>query len=85
VTLKEPQVPVIANVIAKPLRSIDEIRTELKSQLTAPVAWAGSMQYLLDEGSDTFIEVGPNNVLLGLLKRIDRQAKRIAFDAGPDL
>ena len=85
VTLKEPQVPVIANVIAKPLRSIDEIRTELKSQLTAPVAWAGSMRYLLDEGSDTFIEVGPNNVLLGLLKRIDRQAKRIAFDAGPDL
>ena len=85
VPLKKPRMPVIANVSAKPLRSIDEIRTELKSQLTAPVAWAGSMQYLLGEGNDTFIEVGPNNVLLGLLKRIDRQVKRVAFDTGPDL
>jgi [acyl-carrier-protein] S-malonyltransferase len=87
VFLKEPRVPVIANVTAKPLQSVEEIRRELKSQLTSPVAWAGSMHYLLDAGNtenDTFIEVGPNNVLLGLLKRINRQVKRIAYDAGPD-
>jgi [acyl-carrier-protein] S-malonyltransferase len=84
IPLKKPRVPVIANVSARPLKTVEEIRRELKNQLTSPVAWADSMRYLLDAGSDTFIETGPNNVLLGLLKRIDRQAKRIAYDNGPD-
>jgi [acyl-carrier-protein] S-malonyltransferase len=84
VNFQTPQVPVIANVTAKPLLSVDEIRRELKSQLTSPVAWTASMRYLLDAGSDSFIEVGPNDVLLGLLKRIDRQAKRTAYDTGPE-
>lgn len=84
ISLQEPQVPVIANVTAQPLQTVDAIRRELKDQLTSPVAWAGSMHTLLDSEVDTFIEVGPNNVLLGLLKRIDRQSKRIAFDSGPD-
>lgn len=84
IPLQEPQVPVIGNVTAKPLQTVEEIRRELKSQLTSPVAWAESMRYLLEAGSDTFIETGPNTVLLGLLKRIDRKAKRIAYDSGPD-
>ena len=75
-----PDVPVIGNVSALPLRSIDDIRQELKAQLTSPVAWTGSMRYLLGQGINTFVEVGPGKVLLGLMKRIDRKSKRIEFD-----
>ncbi len=75
-----PQVPVIANVTAVPLTTVDEIRTELKAQLTSPVRWTESVQYLLAQGVDTFVEVGPKDVLLSLVKRIDRKAKRIKFE-----
>jgi [acyl-carrier-protein] S-malonyltransferase len=75
-----PYTPVIGNVSAFPLRTTDEIRHELKSQLTSSVAWTDSIRYLLAHGVDTFIEVGPGNVLLGLVKRVDRQAKRVEFE-----
>jgi len=78
--LNTSQIPVIANVSAQPLQSIEDIRRELKAQLTSPVAWTPSMHWLLAAGSDTFVEAGPKDVLLGLLKRIDRQAERLAFD-----
>jgi [acyl-carrier-protein] S-malonyltransferase len=78
--IKEPDIPVIGNVSGQPLQSIADIRRELKDQLTSPVAWTGSIRYLLQQGVDTYIEVGPGKVLLGLVKRIDRKAKRIEFD-----
>lgn len=78
--INPPQVPVIGNVTARPLQSPEEIRAELKAQLTSPVKWTDSMNYLLDQGVDTFIEVGPGDVLLGLMKRINRKAKRVKFD-----
>ena len=77
--LQAPALPVIANATAVPLTTADEIRAELKAQLTSPVHWSDSMRYLLAQGVDTFVEVGPGNVLLGLLKRIDRRAKRLKF------
>ncbi len=78
--IQNPQFPVIGNVSALPLQSIADIRQELKAQLVSPVAWTGSMRYLLVQGIDTFIEVGPGTVLLGLIKRIDRQSRRVEFD-----
>lgn len=78
--LKAPQVPVVGNVGAQPLTTADAIRAELKAQLTAPVDWTASMRYLLAQGVDTFVEVGPGSVLLGLVKRIDRKAQRIKID-----
>lgn len=75
-----PQVPVIGNVTAEPLTNQEEIRAELKAQLTSPVQWTRSMNYIIEQGVDTYIEVGPGNVLLGLMKRIDRQSKRVKFD-----
>jgi len=73
----DPIVPIIGNVSGEPLTTPDAIRSELKDQLTSPVQWTGSMRYLLAQGADTFIETGPGSVLLGLMKRIDRKAKRI--------
>ncbi len=79
-TILPPQVPVIGNVSARPLTKPEEIRVELMAQLTSPVRWTGSMQFLLEQGVDTFIETGPGNVLLGLMKRIDRKATRKQFE-----
>ena len=77
-----PQVPVIANVSARPLTTPAAIRAELTAQLTAPVAWTQSMQYLVDQGVESVVEVGAGDVLLGLMKRISRSVQRIKFEEG---
>jgi [acyl-carrier-protein] S-malonyltransferase len=70
-------IPVIGNVAAQPLTQPDAIRQELKTQLTAGVAWTATIQYLLDNGVDSFVEVGAGDTLLSFVKRIDRKAKRV--------
>lgn len=74
------QVPAIANVSARPIVTPDEIRAELKAQLTSPVRWTDSVRYMGEQGVDTYVEVGPGDVLLGLVKRIDRAAQRVKFE-----
>jgi len=71
-----PSIPIIGNVTAQPLLTPEDIRAELKAQLTSSVLWTASMTYLLSQGVDTVVEVGPGDVLLSLMKRIDRQTKR---------
>ena len=75
-----PMVPVFGNVLAKPLESAVAIQTELDQQLTQSVRWTESMRALIDEGADTFIEIGSGNVLTGLMRRIDRTKKRISLN-----
>ncbi len=69
-TMHDAKVEVYANALAKPLRKADEIRAALVQQLTAPVLWTQSVQAMQASGVDTFIELGPGNVLQGLVKRI---------------
>ena len=69
--LFEPKFPVYTNVTAQPASSADETRELMKKQLVNPVRWENSVINMLNL-ADTFIEVGPGNVLTGLLKRIDR-------------
>jgi len=68
-----PKVPVIANVDGQPHGSSDEIKSKLLAQLTSPVRWQQSMEYLLSQGSDKFYEIGPGKVLAGLMRRIRRR------------
>jgi [acyl-carrier-protein] S-malonyltransferase len=75
-----PRMPVIGNVSARPLTTPEEIRAELKAQLTSPVRWTDSMNYLVEQGVDTVFEVGPGDVLLGLMKRINRSVNRNKFE-----
>jgi len=65
-----PQIPVIGNVYARPIELID-IRDELEAQLTSPVRWTESVQYLAQQGVTTCIELGSKDVLAGLVRRID--------------
>lgn len=76
--LVAPAIPLVGNVTAAPLDSVQAIRADLRGQLTHRVRWTESIQYMLGQGVTTFIEVGSGNVLTGLLKRIDRQAMGIA-------
>jgi len=69
-----PEVPVVANISARPLLSVDEIRDELAGQFTWPVRWTASVQWMIEQGVTGFVEVGPKDVLSKLVKRIDRRA-----------
>lgn len=64
------KIPVVGNVYARPISYVD-IRDELEAQLTAPVRWTETIQYLVSQGVTRFIEVGPKDVLAGLVRRID--------------
>jgi [acyl-carrier-protein] S-malonyltransferase len=73
--LSEPQVSIIGNVGAQALTDVAAIRADLGAQLTSPVAWTDSVRAMLAQGVTTFVEVGPKDVLTGLLKRIDPNAR----------
>lgn len=83
--IANPHIPLVGNVTALPLLSAYEIGADLRAQLTARVHWTESMRYLLQQGVQTFIELGSGNVLSGLLKRIDAQANCIAIGTPEDL
>lgn len=64
------RLPVIGNVSARPLQ-LSDLRDELEAQLTSPVRWTESVQYLAQQGVTECIELGPKDVLAGLVRRID--------------
>jgi [acyl-carrier-protein] S-malonyltransferase len=70
-----PGCPIYQNVTAMPVVNETEIKSNLISQLTAPVKWTQSVQQMIQDGVDEFIEVGPGNVLQGLVKKIDREVQ----------
>ncbi len=70
-----PKVPYISGVDAEYHSDPDEIKRILIRQISSPVLWEDAMRRLLDDGVDSFYEVGPGRVLRGLMKRIDRKAK----------
>ncbi len=67
-----PSCPVYQNFTALPTSDPDTIRTNLVAQLTAPVRWTQTVQHMLLDGASSFTEVGPGNVLQGLIKKVDR-------------
>jgi len=75
--LANARVPLIANVTATPLVAADTIRRELVAQVTAPVRWIASVQRMIADGVDTFVEIGPGSVLTGLIRRIAPNARLI--------
>ena len=73
VQLRQPRIPVVSNVDAKPHDDPDEIRRLLVQQVVSPVLWEDSIRWLLAQGVNRVYEVGPGRVLRGLMKRIDRK------------
>ncbi len=71
-TFSTPICPVYQNVNARAVSNPEDIQLNLIKQLTAPVRWTHSVQQMITDGADEFIEIGPGNVLQGLIKKIDR-------------
>ena len=73
--INEPaEIKIISNLSAEYYNSADQIRTNLKKQLTCPILWQKCMEKLIADGVQTFYEIGPGRVLTGLMKRINRKA-----------
>jgi [acyl-carrier-protein] S-malonyltransferase len=85
IKISNPTVPVIANVTAKPVTDGNEVRRLLVEQVTAPVRWAQTMGFLLDNEVRTVIEIGPGKVLTGLAKRDLRPETSINLDTLTDI
>lgn len=71
--IQQPICPVYQNVSTKAEVNPDVIKENLIAQLTAPVKWTQSVQHMIADGADTFIEVGPGKVLQGLVLKINKE------------
>ncbi|MBP1156049.1 MULTISPECIES: ACP S-malonyltransferase [unclassified Paenibacillus] len=75
VEMNRASIPVVANVTAKPVQEPGEIRQLLVDQVHSSVLWEDSVTWLIEQGVDTFVEIGSGTVLAGLIKKIDRNVK----------
>ncbi len=85
VEIKDPVVPVIANVNAQPVNYASEIRKLLVDQITAPVRWAQTMAFLNRNDVRSVVEIGPGKVLSGMAKREMHVKKIVNFDTLADI
>lgn len=76
-SFKNPAVPIIGNTTAQPLTTAEAVKQELLEQLCHCIQWQRSVEYMVNEGVSTFIELGPGKVLAGLIKRIDKGVKMV--------
>lgn len=72
---KEPNPPIISNVTAKPENKTSKIKELLIQQITSRVKWRESVEYMIKNGVNEFIEIGPGKILSGLVKRINKHVK----------
>jgi [acyl-carrier-protein] S-malonyltransferase len=74
-------IPIVANTTAQPMTSGKALKAELLSQLCHSVLWQKSVEWMIKEGALEFVEIGPGQVLTGLIKRISKEAKAISTEA----
>ena len=85
VSFHDLSVPLVTNVDAAANMAADTARDSVVRQVSAPVRWLESMQLLIQEGVDTFVEVGPGKVLSGLMRQISREMKCFNVEDAPSL
>lgn len=85
VAIAPPVVPVIANVLARPISDPDDIRKRLVEQVTGRVRWRETVEWMAANGVNTALEVGSGKVLTGLARRIARDIRAVAVGAPDDI
>ena len=85
VTVKSPVVPVVANVLAKPIRDPADIVDALVAQVTGTVRWRDSIAFMADAGVTQFYEVGAGKVLSGLVRRVAEGASGVSIGTPDDV
>lgn len=73
--IQPPVCPIYQNIDARPYTSPEDIKLNLIAQLTGAVRWTQTVKNMMIDGAEEFVEVGPGNVLQGLVKKVDRQAQ----------
>ena len=81
----DPRIPVVGNTAAQMIGTADGVREELKAQLTSSVQWTRSVQAMVADGVDTFIEIGAGSVLKCLIARIDPGVRVINVGSVEDI
>jgi [acyl-carrier-protein] S-malonyltransferase len=76
-SLDDLRIPLVSNVDAAEVREAADARDSLVRQVSSPVRWQESVQLLIREGIDTFVEVGPGKVLSGLMRQINREVRSL--------
>lgn len=77
-TISKATIPVVANTIAAAITEPRDIFNALVEQVASPVLWEDSVRYMVGQGIETFIEIGPGNVICNLIKKIDRNVRVIS-------
>jgi [acyl-carrier-protein] S-malonyltransferase len=85
VKVKSPVVPVVANVLAKPIRDPADIIDALVAQVTGTVRWRGSIAFMADAGVTRFYEIGAGKVLSGLIRRVAEGASGVSIGTPEDV
>jgi [acyl-carrier-protein] S-malonyltransferase len=85
VEFKEAEIPLLNNADVKLLKRPEEIKDSFYRQVFSPVRWVEDVLKMKEMGVDTFYEIGPKNVLKGLIRRIDRKLKVINVEKPKDI
>lgn len=80
IKLTDPLVPLVANITGQALTTAEEVKRELSEQLCKPVAWVASVREMVEGGVNTFVEIGPGQVLSGLIRRISDDVQVLKLD-----
>jgi [acyl-carrier-protein] S-malonyltransferase len=78
--IKKAKIPLISNLAAKPITSPEEIKKALIQQIYSPVLREDSILYMIAQGTNTFIELGPGKVLTNLMRRIDNKVRALQIE-----
>ena len=73
-------IPYVTNVTAKYVTDIKETKALLAKQISSPVRWEESVRTMIEDGVDTFVEIGPGRSLSGFMRKINRDVKVVNID-----
>ena len=84
-SFSDPKYKVVSNVTAKEYTENNQIKKLLVQQIESPVRWRESIEYMVANGTTTFVEIGPGKVLSGLIKRINKDVKVLNIESVEDI
>lgn len=85
VKLYEMKIPYLSNVTADYVTDLSEVKTLLEQQVASSVRWQQSVERMITDGVDTFIEIGPGKTLAGFMRKINREVKVFNVEKAEDL
>lgn len=75
----EPVIPIVTNITGQVSTSVDELRRNVGEHVVRPVQWTNSVRAMVDSGVNTFFEIGPGEVLSGLIRRVKRDVRTLSI------